>query len=139
MEVLHQLGDVAEALDQLGRQVHRMAGGEADAPHARDGRDAADELRERAAPRIRIDVLPDEGDLAHADRGQGSDFADDLRVRPRHLAPSRVRYDAEAADVVAALHRGDEGGGLAARALRIRLRKDVFLGWDPAGLDATPL
>ena len=52
----------------------------------------------------------------------------------RHLAAARVRDDAERADVVAALHRGDERGGAPARGLGIGLREDVVLRVHPAGL-----
>src|SRR5713101_3681566 len=128
-----------EAADDVARQRDLRAGGEADAPQVRHRGDAADELREAAPARVGIHVLPDQGDLADAHRGQRRDLAQDVAVGPGHLAPARVRHHAEAADVVAALRGGDERGGLASRALRVGLRKHVLLGRDPAGLDPTLL
>ena len=135
VEVRHQLRDVAEALDQFSGQVHRMAGGETDPGKAGHGSDAANERRERAPSGVGVDVLADERDLADADADEGVDLADDLRVGTRDLATARVRDDAKRADVVAALHREDERGDPAAARLRIRLREDVLLARDPAGLD----
>src|SRR5229473_2735933 len=81
VEVRHELLHLAEAADQLRREVHRMAGGEADAPQVRHRGDAADELREAAPARVGIHVLPDQGDLADAHRGQRRDLAHEVDVR----------------------------------------------------------
>ena len=56
----------------------------------------------------RIDVLTDQGDLAHAIVGETLDVIDDLRNRPRDFRAARIGHDTERAEFVAAFLHGDE-------------------------------
>src|SRR5208337_4324872 len=69
--------------------------------------------RERCAddglPFIRIDVLPEESDLPHARILELRDFGENRAGPPRLLAAAYVRHYAVRAEVVAAMHDGNEG------------------------------
>jgi hypothetical protein len=111
-----------------------MTGGVAqprDAWNFRDAREQASE-RPRAAVRafavIRIDVLPDEGHLANASRGEPLDLGDDFCDRARQFGAARIGHHTEGAELVAALLHGDEGRYAArARCLRGRGGKALEL------------
>src|SRR5262249_13341152 len=69
-------------------------------------------------PVIRIDVLPEKGDLAHPGTDEAARLGQDLRYRTRILRTARVGYDAEAAKLVAAfLHRQECGYAVRLRRL----------------------
>ena len=124
----------AEGVDQRGGEVVGVAGGEAHPLDARDLGDAEEQLGELDAAPVGVHVLADEGHLADADVGQGVDFVKDLDEGPAHLPAAGMRDDAEAADVVAALHHRDELAHLPRRAAGVGARKDVLLGVHPGGL-----
>src|SRR5262245_9779095 len=99
--------------DDVATEILRMRAREADALDPVDGVDRAQELGETAAevPSVRIDVLPEESDLADAFVGQPRHFAEDLTGAPAHLAATDRRHDAVRAHRVAAhrdLHPGLE-------------------------------
>ncbi len=101
-------------LDQTVLDVARMAGRIAQAQHAGDGGEPLKQLAERPASSIRpfavigVDVLPDQGDLAHAVIGKPRHILDDPRHGTRDFCATRVRHDAEGAELVAAFLYGDE-------------------------------
>ena len=63
---------------------------------------------------IGVDVLADQRDFAHAGIRQPLDLGEDFIGRPRRLHATRIRHDAEGAELVAAFLHGDEGGDTAA-------------------------
>ena len=68
-------------------------------------------LAARQVAAVGADVLAEQRDLAHAVGGQPLDLGDQLRERPRDLAPARGGHDAVGAGAVAAhrdLHPGLE-------------------------------
>ena len=68
---------------------------------------------------IGVDVLADQGDLAHAVVGEPLHVVDDLCDRARYFRAARIGHHAEGAELVAAFLHGDESGD-SARADRIR-------------------
>ena len=46
-------------------------------------------------PMIGVDVLTEQGDLAHARIGKARDLVENVGERPRGLGAARVRHDAE--------------------------------------------
>ena len=64
-------------------------------------------------PMIGVDVLAEQGDLAHARVGKTRDLVENGGEGARGLGAARVRHDAERAELVAALLHGDEGGDAA--------------------------
>src|SRR6185369_13361304 len=129
-----------ERVDERVGEVVGVARGEPHPLDARDLGDAEQELGEGDAALVGVHVLADEGDLADAHPGERRDLLEHLDEGPAHLAAPGVRDDAEAADVVAALHHGDELAHLPRRAARVRAGEDVLLGVDPSGLgDADPV
>ena len=79
--------------------------------------------------------MAEQRDLLHALPGEEFHFLHDVRDGPPALFAARVRHDAERAAHVAALHDGDEGGGVARlghvvadRVLGIRFLRDVADG-----------
>src|ERR1700730_6570605 len=69
---------------------------------------------------IGVDVLPDQGDFAHAVVGEPLHVVDDPCDRPRYFGAARVGHDAECAEFIATLldrHKGRDP----ARAYRFRL------------------
>ena len=103
-----------------------MAGGVAQPHDTFDFGEPVQQPAERPGPSvgafavIGVDVLPNEGDLAHAVVGEPLHVVDDLRHRARDFRAARIGHHAEGAELVAAFLHGDESGN-AARADRIRL------------------
>src|SRR5436309_1117607 len=79
----------------------------------RSGRDQAGEVpRTRPFPGfepVRVHVLPQQGHLLVAPRGEMFGFPDDPVRIPGALTSARVRHDAERAEVVTAAHDRDPG------------------------------
>src|SRR5262249_21384593 len=108
VEVRRDARLVSEGVDQRVGPGMRMAGGEAPALDAPGLAGPEQQLGEGDATAVGVDVLADEGDLADTHGGEGGDLLQDLDEGAADLAASGVWHDAEAADVVAALHHGDE-------------------------------
>src|SRR3546814_10582288 len=107
-----------------------VRGGEADAVDAVDLGDGADQQAQvghfslTVRPAIRVDVLAEQVDLAHALRGELGDFHQHVLERPADFLAAGVGHHAERAVLRAALHARDEG----TRALGARLdRKSTRL------------
>ncbi len=111
-----QLRDLRVGLDQRIVEIQRMGRREADAVDAVDGGDVVDQqrqVRRRAVVHgtgVAVDVLPQQGDLAHALLGELRALAEDVLERARDLLTAGVGHHAEAAVLAAALHDRDEGG-----------------------------
>lgn len=60
-----------------------------------------------------VDVLPEQGNLAHPAVGELFGFLDDLGNRPRHFRAACIGHDAEGAEFVAAFLHRQEGGDAA--------------------------
>jgi hypothetical protein len=87
-----------------------MRRGEPEPPEPRHAVHPGEELGEiDVAIPIGIHGLPQEHHLGEASTHERVDLPHDLRDRPIDLGPPGPRHDAEAANVVAALHRRDEG------------------------------
>ena len=123
----HQFGQVAMRLDQRIIDVAGMAGRVAQAHDAGNFGEAMQQLAERPGHTVRtfavigVDVLPDQGDLAHAIVGKPHHVVDDFCHRPRDFGAACIGHHAEGAEFVAAFLHGDERRD-AARADRVRLR-----------------
>src|SRR5262249_10473151 len=108
--------------DQRLVHIARMAGRVAQARDGFDGGHPMEETAKRPGTPIRtfavigVDVLADQGHLAHPGIREPLDLSDDLFNRPRDLSAARVRTDAKGEDLAAAFLHGDEGGH-AARSL----------------------
>ncbi len=117
MQVRHQLGQLAVALDQPLRHFARVAGGVADPFDAgnlvhhfqQEGEVGGAALFQRAL--VGVDVLPQQRDFLHATPGEVGHFGDDIVERARDFLAARVRDDAEGAVLGAAFHDRDEGRG----------------------------
>ncbi len=59
---------------------------------------------------IRVDVLPNQGDLARPQLGEGPELREDARGLPTSLSPPHVGHDAVRAEVIAAPHDAHELG-----------------------------
>ena len=78
-----------------------------------------------------VDVLAQQGHLAHALRGQGADFRHDLVDRAGPLGTARIRHNAESAELVATFldrHEGRIAVDLAVIAQLVELVLDLELG-----------
>ena len=118
-------GRVADALDpgDLGDDLEQ-------------GREVGDLGRPAHRAAVGIDVLAEQGDLAHALVGQAGDLGEHVVERPRHLFAAGVGNDAVGAVLGAAFHDRDEGG----RALDPRRRQVVeLLDLGKADVDLRPL
>ena len=62
---------------------------------------------------IGVDVLAEQGDLAHARIGKARDLVENGGNRARGLGAAGIRHDAERAELVAALLHSHEGGDAA--------------------------
>ncbi len=113
----------------------RVRGGEAHPADPRDLGGAQEQLGEADPAPVAVHVLADQRHLADPDLRELGDLGEHLGERARDLAAAGVGHDAERADVVAALHHGDELGDLAARGLGVGAGEDVLLGVDPGRLD----
>ena len=91
-----------------------MAGRIAQAHDAGNVGETMQQGAERPDPAVRsfavigVDVLPDQGDLAHAIVGEPEHVVDDPGDRARHLGAARVGHHAEGAEFVAAFLHGHE-------------------------------
>ncbi len=120
MHVGAELWQAGVGLDQILLEPARVRRGEADAGDALDGVDLLDQLHEGrhavgvgvVAPAVGGDDLAEQGDLAHAARGEGGALGDDLLHGAGALVAAGLGHDAEGAVHVAALLDGDEGGDL---------------------------
>ena len=100
--------------DGLGAEVLRVRRREADAFDAVDRVERAQEVGELRAvlpgaevATVRVDVLAEQRDLAHAVGGELLDLVDDVAHAPADLGSAHDRHDAEGARVVAADLDGD--------------------------------
>ena len=129
MQLRHQRREIAMCRDQVVGHVEGVARRVAQSLGARHLGDPREQARQRpAAPIralavIRVDVLPDERDLAHAGIGQALDLGDDFLNRPRNLGATRIGNDTEGAELVAALLHRDEGGDAAGACRRETWRR----------------
>src|SRR5436190_8506204 len=101
--------------DHVPPEVLRVRAREADALDSVDRVDRAQELGE-AAPEVaavRVDVLPEERDLANAFAGQARDLGEDLSGAAADLAAAHRRHDA-------------------VRAHRVAAHRDLYPGLEPA-------
>ena len=105
-----------------------MAGRVTQANDAGNFGEAAQQGAERPDPSVRslavigVDVLPDQGDFAHAIVGKPLHVVDDPGDRPRYFGAACVGHDAERAEFIAAfLHRDERRNST--RADRLRLRR----------------
>ena len=64
----------------------------------------------RVEAMIGVDVLAEQGDLAHARASKARDLVENRSRGPRGLGAASIRHDAERAELVAALLHGHEGG-----------------------------
>ena len=117
VQVARELRHAAVRVREIARHLGRMGRGVPDPPDPADRRGARDQPGEargaaaihRAA--VRIDVLPEEGHLAHPAAGEAPDFVEDVLEPPAELLPPGVRNDAERAVLAAPLHHRYERGG----------------------------
>ncbi|MGY3630616.1 hypothetical protein ACVWWI_007547 [Bradyrhizobium sp. USDA 3686] len=99
--------------------IARMAGRITQPRDARERREVLQQPAERPAFSVRslavigVDVLSDQRELAHAVLGEPLHVVDDLCHRPRDFRATRVRHDAEGAELVAAFLHRDESGNAA--------------------------
>ncbi len=92
-------GGVADAVDAVHRRHHIEQFGEVgDAPVA-------------GGATIAVDVLAQQGHLAHAVLGEVDDLGEDVVQRPTDLFAAGIGHHAEGAVLAAAFHDGDEGAG----------------------------
>ncbi len=111
----HQRRQVAVRFDQCLVDVAGMAGRVAQADDAGNFGEAIQQAAERPDPAVRslavigVDVLPDQGDFAHAIVGEPEHVVDDLCHGPRHFGAARIGHHAERAEFIAAFLNGDEG------------------------------
>jgi hypothetical protein len=111
VHVIDERGQPPMGFDQRGSELLRMARRVADPLDPGDGRDGVEQVRE--LPTVEppgVDVLPEQRHLANALAGEALDLGDDGHERARDLVAARVRHDAVAAVLGAALHDGDERG-----------------------------
>ena len=121
----HSLGQLA---DRVGHRVVTWLGCEVVKRSRRrpvDRRDARQQPREvGAAVAVGVHRLAEQHHLGVAARDQRLDLGDDVARRPVDLGSPRARHDAEAADVVAALHHRDVGAHRAGSARRPRAGRE---------------
>ena len=147
MQLRHQRRQIAVRRDQVVSHVERMAGRITKPLDAADAGEMFQKPRQRPGPAvrsravIRVDVLADEGDFAHAGVGKPLDLGTDLVHGARRFGTARKRHDAEGAELVAAFLHRDEGsdaapahGGAARRRQMIELVVDRKLGIDRVAL-----
>ncbi len=117
VQVGHQRGEVAMRRDQRVVHVTRMAGGVAQAIDARNFGEPEQQFAEAPDATVGalavpgVDVLAEQGQLAHAGVRQSCGLRDDRRHRARYFRSASVGDDAEGAELVATLLHGEEGGG----------------------------
>ena len=146
MQMLAEFVQAAEAVDQLIGEILRMGGGEADPCDPLDGIDLTQQLGKGDFPRILlpvgVDVLTDQGDLPHPRGRKFPHFGENFAARPADLPTAHMGDDAIGAEIVAALHDGDEtGDGVAFAAFGKELQPGLLIeklrlqAALPAGLD----
>ena len=124
MQVGHQLGLFGMGLEQVFGHVVRMRGGVADALQPVDFRQCAHQLPKApvaalARTVIAVDVLAEQGDLAHALVDQLLRLVQHLGDRARDFRAARIGHHAEGAELVATLlHRQKRSRARRLRALR---------------------
>ena len=129
MQEADQLRRVFVHRDDVIGELDRVAGGEANAIDAVDGRHQAQQFGERTdlavmrGAAVSVDVLAEQVDLAHALRRQLGDFEQHVVARAAHFFTAGVRHHAEGAVFVAAFHDRHECG----RAFGARFRQTVEL------------
>ena len=139
MQERHQHRQVAVRGDQLVVHVARVRRGVAQPQQAGQLRQLAQQPAEAPGAAVRrlavpgVDVLPEQRDLARALRHQPPRLGDHRRRRAARLGAARVGHDAEAAELVAALLDGQEGGD-ALRRGRVGQEVELVLGRE-IGLD----
>ena len=110
VEVGAHARQVPEGVRHPGVHVLGVRRREAQAPESFDAVHAREQAGEvGVAVAVGVDRLPQEHDLGEAPRDQALDLANDVLGRAVDLGAPGPRHHAEAADVVAALHRGDVG------------------------------
>ena len=133
----HQRGQIAMRRDQGVVDVAGMAGRVAQANDAGNFGQALQQGAERPNPSVRslavigVDVLSDQGDLAHAIVGEPEHVVDNLCNGPRHLGAARVGHHAEGAEFIAAfLHRDERRDAAGADCIRPRRGQESELVLD---------
>src|SRR5262245_21714929 len=96
------------------REVGRIGAGEAHPSHAVHRADGPQQIGVVVLPVVvRVDRLPEQGDLAGAAGRQLADLAHDLAEAAAPLGPAGLGHDAERAAVIAAaLYRDERGRAL---------------------------
>ena len=123
VQIGHQGLKIGVGGDQVLAHVVGVAGGVADAVQPRHLGQRIGEARQRPRLPVRtvavigVDVLAQQGDLAHAAPGQRPRLLQHLEHRPRPFGAARIGHHAEGAELVAALLHGQEGGDARAAAL----------------------
>ena len=113
MEILANLGEIADGADQLGRHVARIIRDKLDPVEAVDGVEIVEKIGEArrpsaVAPLVGVDRLADEGDLAAALGNELRGLGEDRRRGARLLRPADARHDTKRAELVAASLRPHE-------------------------------
>ena len=103
---------IAHRSKQLCHRVARVRGEEAQAPQPGDGVDRGEKLGQpcpgtRVA--VAVDVLAEQGDLAHAAVDEATDVGDDLRCGAAALAAAHEGHDAVGTHLVAPTHHRHVG------------------------------
>src|SRR5216684_7924652 len=116
MQERHQLRHIAMGGNQLIVDIAGMGGRVADPIEARQFSQAADQRAQPPFPAVGslsvvgIHVLAEQGDLAHPTTDEMACLGQNLRYRTRIFRATRVRYDTEAAKLVAAFLHGQKSG-----------------------------
>ena len=123
VQIGHQGLKIGVGGDKVVPHVVGVAGGVADAIQPRHLGQGVGQARQgpwlsvRPFAVIGVDVLAQQGDLAHAAPGQRPRLLQHLHDRPRPFGAARIGHHAEGAELVAALLHGQEGGDARAAAL----------------------
>ena len=147
VQVLAHRRALGHRRDGLGTEVFRVRRREADAAQAVDRIERAQEVGElravlpgaEIAP-VRVDVLAEQRDLAHAVGDELLDLVHDVTHAPADLGATHDGHDAERARVVAPHLDGDPRrvGGVASGGQGRRIRLVLFEDLDDGALGARP-
>ncbi|MCY1298235.1 hypothetical protein D9M70_477100 [compost metagenome] len=117
VDEFHQFRNLGVGLDQRVGELQRVRGGVADAVDAIDGGDHADQLGEvgdaavMGQAAVAVDVLPQQGHLAHAVLGQVDDLGQHVVEGAADFLATGIGHHAEGAVLAAAFHHRNEGAG----------------------------
>ena len=119
-------------VDQVIAHVGGVTCGVADPVQALDLGQPARQAGKPAFSGVGVDVLTQQGDLAHALGRQVARLGQDRFDRPRPLPATGVRHDAEGAELVAALLHGEKSGDAGGVALH-RQGVELLVGGEVGG------